>query len=65
MEMCPQIAKITSLNSMIVESVLNHLKRLNSEFANYALLEKQALLVELLSYGDSEYFPIGVKDVFT
>jgi len=49
----------------ITESVLRHLRRLNSEFAHYVPTEKQTPRVELAPLGDATYFPVGVKHRYT
>jgi len=49
----------------IINSIVFHLKRLNSEFANYVPPEKQKPTVLLLPSGHSEYFPVGVKHRYT
>ena len=49
----------------IADSVLSHLLRLNSEYANYVPRDRQRPVVELVSRGDPAYFPIGVKHRYT
>jgi len=46
-------------------SILTHLLRLNTEFANYTPPEYRSLQVYLLPTGDPDYFPIGVKHRYT
>jgi len=46
-------------------SILQHLLRLNTEFANYTPPEYQTLQVLLLPTGDPNYFPVGVKHRYT
>lgn len=46
-------------------SILTHLLRLNTEFANYVPVEYQLPQVVLLPTGDPDYFPIGVKHRYT
>lgn len=53
------------LRTAIGESMLTHLRRVNSEFANYVPKGRQALHVELRPLGDTEYFPVGVKHRYT
>jgi phenylacetate-CoA ligase len=49
----------------IASSVRAQLLRLNSEFANYVPPAKQMPRIELRSFGDSDYFPVGVKHRYT
>jgi phenylacetate-CoA ligase len=49
----------------VTESILRHLRRLNSEFAHYVPTERQRPRVELASLGDPAYFPVGVKHRYT
>jgi phenylacetate-CoA ligase len=49
----------------IGESILRHLRRLNSEFAHYVPVERQPPRVELAALGDPAYFPVGVKHRYT
>jgi phenylacetate-CoA ligase len=49
----------------IADSVLHHLRRLNSEFAHYVPAERQPPRVALAPAGDPEYFPVGVKHRYT
>lgn len=48
-----------------VASILAHLLRLNSEFANYVPGEYRTPQVSLLPTGHPDYFPIGVKHRYT
>ena len=50
---------------MIAASILSHLRRLNTEFANYVPAEYQIVVVKLAPMGDPEYFPLGVKHRYT
>jgi phenylacetate-CoA ligase len=45
----------------IADSILYHLRRLNSEFANYVPELDRTPYIELRATGDAEYFPVGVK----
>jgi phenylacetate-CoA ligase len=47
------------------DSILTHLLRLNSEFANYVPAEHQPPEVILRPTGDPDYFPTGVKHRYT
>ncbi|GAA0983081.1 phenylacetate--CoA ligase family protein [Acrocarpospora macrocephala] len=49
------------LAERVSASVLQALKRLNSEFAHYVPEDRQAPVVTLRPYGDPEHFPPGVK----
>jgi phenylacetate-CoA ligase len=49
----------------ITDSILLHLRRLNSEFAHYVPTDKQRPRVELAPQGDPTYFPVGVKHRYT
>lgn len=49
----------------IAESVLHHLRRLNSEFAHYVPAARQRPIVELAPLGHPDYFPLGVKHRYT
>jgi len=53
------------LPETIAQSIKAHLLRLNSEFANYVPVAKQLPNIELRPYGDSAYFPEGVKHRYT
>lgn len=64
-EMLPAVTADTEMQDVIAESIKKQLQRLNSEFANYVPATKQIPQVELLPFGDSEYFPVGVKHRYT
>jgi phenylacetate-CoA ligase len=49
----------------IADSILYHLRRLNSEFAHYVPELSQTPQIELRVTGDAEYFPVGVKHRYT
>jgi phenylacetate-CoA ligase len=49
----------------IATSILEALRRLNSEFAHYVPADRQRPVVELAALGDPAYFPIGVKHRYT
>jgi phenylacetate-CoA ligase len=53
------------LGQRIALSVRRELERLNSEFLNYAPSERRTPRVELRAFGDTEYFPVGVKHRYT
>jgi phenylacetate-CoA ligase len=64
-ELAPNINAPADGVSAIAESVLERLRRLNSEYANYVPAERQLPQVSLLPFGDPEYFPVGVKHRYT
>jgi phenylacetate-CoA ligase len=51
--------------SAIADSIRYHLRRLNSEFANYVPESNQTPQIDLRLTGDVEYFPVGVKHRYT
>jgi phenylacetate-CoA ligase len=60
-ELLPNVQPDKLLPVLIASSIHDHLLRLNSEFANYTPIERQLPLITLYSFGDPEYFPVGVK----
>ncbi len=64
-ELAPGIADDDSKQQAISDSIMTHLLRLNSEFANYVPPEYRPLQVRLAPISDPEYFPIGVKHRYT
>ncbi|MGR9088642.1 MAG: phenylacetate--CoA ligase family protein, partial [Gammaproteobacteria bacterium] len=54
-----------AMRDIIAESIKKHLQRLNSEFAHYVPPAKQTPRVELLPFGNADYFPAGVKHRYT
>ncbi|MBD2776724.1 phenylacetate--CoA ligase family protein [Iningainema tapete] len=64
-ELAPGVEKSEEKRQAITASILEQLKRLNSEFANYVPKEYQLPVVALAATGDPEYFPIGVKHRYT
>ncbi len=64
-ELGPGVAPSDDKVDAIAESILRHLLRLNSEFANYVPLERQRPRVELAPRGDPAWFPAGVKHRYT
>ncbi len=64
-ELAPGVAAEEDRRQAIAESILAHLRRLNSEFANYVPPECQMPQVALAPTGDPEYFPVGVKHRYT
>ena len=64
-ELAPGAEASEEKQQAIAASIQHHLRRLNSEFANYVLPEYQTPKVLLLPLGDSDYFPVGVKHRYT
>ncbi|HEX6291586.1 MAG TPA: hypothetical protein VFZ66_20550 [Herpetosiphonaceae bacterium] len=64
-ELAPGVAGTTEQQHAITHSILTHLLRLNSEFANYVPTEYRLPQVTLRPSGDPEYFPVGVKHRYT
>ncbi|GAA6621003.1 phenylacetate--CoA ligase family protein [Scytonema sp. NUACC26] len=64
-ELAPGIEESEEKKQAIASSILEQLKRLNSEFANYVPPEYQMPQVSLAPLGDPEYFPVGVKHRYT
>jgi phenylacetate-CoA ligase len=64
-ELAPGQVRTEERVGAIAASVLHHLRRLNSEFANYVPEVNQTPQIELRLTGDSEYFPVGVKHRYT
>jgi phenylacetate-CoA ligase len=64
-ELAPGIEASEEKKQAIASSILEQLKRLNSEFANYVPPEYQIPEVALAPLGDPEYFPVGVKHRYT
>jgi phenylacetate-CoA ligase len=64
-ELLPSETANARKQSLIAQSISVQLLRLNSEFANYVPQRKQIPQVELLEFGNSEYFPTGVKHRYT
>jgi len=64
-ELLPGIGADKAKRDAIADAVLNQLRRLNSEFANYVPAEYQRLRITLKSHGDPEWFPVGLKHRYT
>jgi phenylacetate-CoA ligase len=64
-ELAPLVENSEEKKQAIADSILSQLLRLNSEFANYVPREYQMPQVTLITTGDPEYFPIGVKHRYT
>jgi phenylacetate-coenzyme A ligase PaaK-like adenylate-forming protein len=64
-ELAPEEQPDETRREAVTESILAHLLRLNSEFANYVPAEYRRPRIALAPTGDPEYFPIGVKHRYT
>lgn len=64
-ELAPGVEDSDEKRRAIAESIQHHLKRLNSEFANYTPDPYQTPHISLKPSGDPEYFPVGVKHRYT
>jgi phenylacetate-CoA ligase len=64
-ELGPGVEPSPDKLELIGESILRHLLRLNSEFANYVPAARQKPRIALAALGDPEYFPTGVKHRYT
>ncbi len=64
-ELAPGIEGNDAKRGAIAHSITHHLKRLNSEFANYVPKFFQTPHIILKPTGDPEYFPVGVKHRYT
>lgn len=64
-ELGPGVAADQAKADAIGESILRHVRRLNSEFAHYVPPERQPPRIELAPLGDPAWFPVGVKHRYT
>lgn len=64
-ELAPGDAGDEQLRSDIAQSVLAHLRRLNSEYAHYVPESYALPEVALYAHGHAEYFPVGIKHRYT
>lgn len=64
-ELLPGQSPSDTLAADVALSIQRELERLNSEFKNYAPAERRFPRVRLLSHGDAECFPLGVKHRYT
>ena len=64
-ELLPGVHGDDGKRTRIAEAVVQQLRRLNSEFANYVPAEYQLPLITLKNHGDPEWFPTGVKHRYT
>jgi phenylacetate-CoA ligase len=60
-ELAPGETSSLEKETAIAHSILQQLRRLNSEFAHYVPEEYQTPQIHLLPHGDANYFPVGVK----
>jgi phenylacetate-CoA ligase len=60
-ELAAGVAGSEEIRSVVAQSIVTQLRRLNSEFAHYTPPERQLPHVTLHPIGDPEYFPPGVK----
>lgn len=64
-ELLPGVAGDEAKSGAIADAILQQLRRLNSEFANYIPAEFQRPRIALKPFGDAEWFPLGVKHRYT
>jgi phenylacetate-CoA ligase len=60
-ELAPGVDPDHDKAQSISQSILEQLRRLNSEFANYVPTEYQQPRITLKPMGDPDFFPVGVK----
>lgn len=60
-ELAPGVAGDSPLGASIASSILEHLRRLDPEFAAYVPAERQLPRITLHRAGDPDFFPVGVK----
>jgi phenylacetate-CoA ligase len=64
-ELAPGVDADLDKVQRISHSIVQQLRRLNSEFANYVPVEYQQPQVTLKPMGDPDFFPVGVKHSYT
>ncbi|HKJ22625.1 MAG TPA: phenylacetate--CoA ligase family protein [Gammaproteobacteria bacterium] len=64
-ELLPGVSAEERIGQALSASILQQLRRLNSEFAHYVPEDRQAPMVSLHPFGDPDYFPPGVKHRYT
>ena len=64
-ELAPNTASDEAKRDLIASSILTHLVRLNSEFANYVPAAYRQIRVSLAPHGHPAHFPPGVKHRYT
>lgn len=64
-ELAPGVEADSEKPPAIASAIQHHIRRLNSEFANYVPPANQLPQVTLHPTGDPDYFPVGVKHRYT
>lgn len=64
-ELAPGVNQTETMQETIADSILYHLRRLNSEFAHYVPEVYQTPQISLKATADPDYFPLGVKHRYT
>ena len=64
-ELAPVVAGSEEKRTAIASAIHHHMRRLNSEFANYVPDAYQTPHITLHPTGDPDYFPVGVKHRYT
>lgn len=64
-ELAPGVNQTETMQETIADSILYHLRRLNSEFAHYVPEVYQPPQILLKTTADPDYFPLGVKHRYT
>jgi len=64
-ELLPGVAGDEAKSGAVADAIVQQLRRLNSEFANYVPAEFQRPRIALKPFGDAEWFPVGVKHRYT
>lgn len=64
-ELAPNVNQTETMQETIANSILYHLRRLNSEFAHYVPEVYQTPQILLKATGDPDYFPPGIKHRYT
>jgi phenylacetate-CoA ligase len=64
-ELAPGIRDSDDKRTAIAAAIVQQLRRLNSEFANYVPEAYQLPRIMLTATGDPDYFPVGVKHRYT
>ncbi|MBO2452357.1 phenylacetate--CoA ligase family protein [Actinomadura barringtoniae] len=64
-ELAPAADPPADFADTVADSILEHLLRLNSEYAHYVPEGRRRPVVRLRPLGDAEYFPPGVKHRYT
>ncbi len=64
-ELAATASASATLEQALAGAIRAHVERQNSEFLNYAPSERRTPTVRLLPLGHAEYFPLGVKHVYS